>query len=233
MKLVFDTEANGLLFDADTIWCVVCKDRLTGAVSQFTPDSISGAIEFLMSAKMLIGHNISQYDIPLIEKLSGVNLFDHCTIRDTYCMSKMFYPERLSHSLESYGEQFQRAKPVHEDWTRYSSEMLHRCTEDVEINDLTYSWLVQENCQDWDWILSLELEQEFAYNQGLQELAGVDIDLDVCHKIVRDIDREVEEIDATIRPLLPKRVKKKGETVKKPFKINGEYTKAVLEWFSI
>ena len=59
-------------------------------------------------------------------------------IRDTLCMSKLFDPERPSHSLDSYGKQFNRFKPVHEDWSRYSPEMLHRCTEDVEINSMLY-----------------------------------------------------------------------------------------------
>ena len=81
-------------------------------------------------------------------------------------MSKLFYPERLEHSLDSYGRQFGRYKPVHEDWTTYSEDMLHRCSEDVEINHLTYNWLVDENCRDWDWVNALELEQELSGLQG-------------------------------------------------------------------
>lgn len=233
MKNVFDLESNGLLYDADRIHCVVIKDIVSGSVSQYTPDSIEGAIKHLKGSKMLIGHNIAQFDIVLIEKLLGVNLFNHCKIRDTYCMSKLFYPERkftVGHSLESYGKQFGREKPVHEDWTVFSPEMMYRCTEDVEINHLLYEFLVKENCQDWDWLPALELEQEFAYWQGRQELEGVDVDVDVCNKLINDIDKEVDEIDAAIRPILPKRVKAKGGPVMKPFKKDGTYTQQVTNW---
>lgn len=229
-KYVFDLESNGFLYDVDTIHCIVVKDIVSNSTYKFYGDKISDGISKLMEAKLLIGHNIAQYDIPVIEKLSGINLFNYCTIRDTYCMSKLFYPERLVHSLESYGEQFGRNKPVHEDWTQFSEEMLHRCTQDVEINHSTYNWLVESNCRDWDWINALELEQEFAYYQGLQELEGVSIDLDMCYHIVNSIDTEVNEIDAKIKPILPKRIKAIGNPIMKPYKKDGTYTKQVEDW---
>lgn len=234
-KLIFDTESDDLLYGATVIHCISCKDKDTGKVQSFPPDSIQEAIGVLSGAKMLIGHNIAQFDIPLIEKLYGVNLFKHCTVRDTYCMSKLFYPERtqtVGHSLDSYGKQLGRFKPVHEDWSKFSPEMLYRNVEDVEINYLLYDLLVKHNCMSWDWVEALELEQLFAYYQGWQEVEGVDIDVDLCHKIVTDIDKEVEELDAILKPTLPKRIKAKGNPIMKPFKKDGSYMSKVVEWWS-
>jgi len=231
VKLVFDTESDELLYKATVIHCISCKDRDTGVVTSFRPDRIKDSVRFLSGASIIIGHNIAQFDIPLIEKLHGINLFKHCTIRDTYVMSKLFYPDQQSHALEYYGEKFGRKKPVHEDWSVFSEEMLYRNTEDVEINNLLYDYLVKYNCRDWDWVEALELEQLFAYYQGWQEVEGVDIDVDLCHKIVSDIDKEVEEIDSILKPMLPKRIKAKGNPIMKPFKKDGTFTKQVEEWF--
>ena len=35
-------------------------------------------------------------------------------------------------------------KPKHEDWSKFSPEMLHRCREDVKINVLVYEALLKE-----------------------------------------------------------------------------------------
>ena len=57
MELVFDIEANGFLFEADTIWCIVAIDE-NDKVYSFRPDQIEEGIKFLQSADKLIGHNI-------------------------------------------------------------------------------------------------------------------------------------------------------------------------------
>ena len=72
MELVFDIEANGLFFEADTIWCIVAIDE-NDKVYSFKPDKIKEGIEFLQSADKLIGHNIIGYDIPVIKKLYDID----------------------------------------------------------------------------------------------------------------------------------------------------------------
>ena len=229
-KVVFDLESNGFLFGCDKIHCIVANNLIDKELISFFPQNIQEGINYLKESSIIIGHSICQFDIPLIEKLYGINLMDYCTIRDTLCMSRMFRPNRILHSLESYGIEYGVPKPVHEDWTTYSPEMLNRCTEDVRINTILYDDLVKEFCRDWDWIQALEIEQKFSYNQSQQELQGVDIDIDLCHKILIDIDKEVNELDSLIKPILPKRIVKKGESIMKPFKKDGTYSMAVTNW---
>ena len=64
---------------------------------------------------------------------------------DTMLLSQLLQPDRAGgHSLEAAGERDGRSKPEHEDWSRFSPEMLHRCSEDVEINHLLYNELQEE-----------------------------------------------------------------------------------------
>lgn len=230
-RAVFDTESDGFLYDATVIWCIVFKDYDTQDVYRYGPDSVGEGLKRLQDYNILIGHNICGHDIPLIKKLYP--WWTHQILRDTYCMSKLFNPERIQgHSLESYGDQFHRAKPVHEDWSRFSEEMLYRCSEDVEINWLTYRYLVDKYCKDWKWADALELEQEFAMYQAYQEVAGVDFDLEKARALLERIDKEVDELDATLLQRLPKRVVPIGKPIMKPFKKDGTYIAKVLEYIN-
>jgi len=225
-RRVFDLESDGLYQEATVIWCIVLKDLGTQEVFKYT--NIEEGLEDLLSSHILIGHNISGFDLPLVEKLYGMKYTG--TVRDTLCMSRLFNPERFQHSLDSYGTQLGRAKPVHEDWSRYSEEMLHRCSEDVEINHLVYTHLLETE-GEWDWIDALELEQEFSRDQTLQEVQGVDINVRDLRKLVQQIDIGVAKIDRKLGRILPISVKGKGQPVTKVFKKDGDYTMQVKRWF--
>ena len=167
MKLVFDLEANGLYDDkinkdgsvskaADTIWCIVAKDIETGKVMQFTREirgfstetGIDRGLRVLAHAEELIGHNIIDYDLRLIKKLYP-SFCPNGKILDTMILSQLLNPDRVNgHSLGQYGKELGHPKPEHEDWSQFSPEMLHRCTEDVEINHKVYDYLMKEAYED-------------------------------------------------------------------------------------
>lgn len=228
-KIIFDIEGNNLLYGISKIWCICTYNITTRESLQFYEDTLVDGLKLLQDSDLIIGHNITGFDLPAIKKLYP--WWTYKDIRDTYVMSKLFNPDRAQgHSLESYGEQFSRAKPKHEDWTQFSPEMLYRCSEDVEINKLTYEFLVQRYCQDWSWIEALKLEQQFAIYQAYQELAGVDFDVQKAKDLLVLIDSEVDKLDKELYNRIPKRVKQVGATVTKPFKKNGEYTVQVERW---
>ena len=145
MELVFDIEANGFLFEADTIWCIVAIDE-NDKVYSFRPDQIEEGIKFLQSADKLIGHNIIGYDIPLIKKLYDINLYDTDKVLDTLTISRLSNPVREGgHSIEKWGYRLGGVqKQVHEDWTQFSEEMLTRCIKDVKINKTLFNYLKKE-----------------------------------------------------------------------------------------
>ena len=150
MKLIFDIEANGLYNEADKIWCIVTKDE-TGHIRTHRSDwngSIECGVAMLQEADEIIGHNIIDYDLRLLKKLYP-SFCPSGKILDTMILSQLLYPERAGgHSLETFGEKYGIKKPEHEDWSRFSPEMLHRCTEDVKINHRVYEELISEAYED-------------------------------------------------------------------------------------
>ena len=78
-KIIFDIECDGL--KPTKLHCIVAKE-LNGTLYKFTPDKIKEGLDFLSNADTLIGHNILRFDLDVIKKLTGVDLY-HKNIEDT------------------------------------------------------------------------------------------------------------------------------------------------------
>jgi len=150
LHLIYDTESDGFLEEATCIHCIVIKDKNTKEIFTFdsSRNNIEEGLSILENANELICHNQISHDIPLIKKLyptwRGTGL-----VLDTMLLSQLLNQERAGgHSLAAAGERYGRLKPEHEDWAQFSPEMLHRCSEDVEINTLLYEELMQEAYED-------------------------------------------------------------------------------------
>lgn len=137
MRLVFDIEANGLYWDVTEVYCIVAYDIDSSKVWKFTPDNLKEGVDFLMSAKTLIGHNIICYDIPVLEKLYNVKFTGN--ILDTLVVSRLMYPDVRQHpfggnGLKNWGEHLGNYKIDFDDWSHYSPTMLEYCVQDVMLN---------------------------------------------------------------------------------------------------
>jgi len=91
MQLVFDIETDGL--NPSVIWCLVAQDEL-GKFYHFYEDTLTEGIKFLQKADKLIGHNILGYDIPVIKKLTGIDLYHADKVVDTLVISRLLNPTR-------------------------------------------------------------------------------------------------------------------------------------------
>lgn len=132
-SLVFDIEANGLLETVDRIWCIVTYDLETERMNCYGPDDIQAGVRELQAAARLIAHNGIGYDLPALRKVCGASL-DQSRVQDTLVLSRLGRPVRSGgHSLAAWGERLGYPKVEHEEWDRYSPEMLNRCKVDVEI----------------------------------------------------------------------------------------------------
>ena len=151
--LVFDCETDSLIDSFKTgsystvskVWCLCAYDPKADQMYSFDSDKgdITEGLKLLSQAKTLVGHNIINFDFRVFRMLFNYEYTGN--VVDTFILSEYLYPERVNgHNLEAWGVRVGRYKPGHDDWSKFSPEMLHRCKEDVEINYLTYQMLMKE-----------------------------------------------------------------------------------------
>ena len=251
MYLVFDAEANGLLDTVTKMHCLVGYDLLTKERKEFytgQDDWIQSSLDYMDSADVLIGHNILNYDLPMLKKLYNWMPKPDVQIIDTYIQSRTQFPDRRRpfnmvgkggpHGLDSWGYRVGRGKPSYNEWEFFDMEMLHRCEEDVEINVLTYFELCKEGEQDpynfWScdspWLTSLRLEQRIQTFINKIEINGFPVDRPLMEGHIDKLGVMMDDISDAVLPSIPMTPKMKGVVVSKPFKKNGELAKMVTDW---
>ena len=142
-SLVFDIETDGL--DAKKIWCISALDVDTEQQYSYGPSELSEGFDMLLKADKLIGHNIIGFDIPVINKLTGLNLMDKELV-DTLVLSRLFNPVREgNHGLERWGYALGSPKIEFDQYDSYSVEMLKYCEQDVYLNYQVYKALKKES----------------------------------------------------------------------------------------
>ena len=248
----FDTETNGLLPACNTMWCAVVKDHDTKEVSRFSPDLQGHDRVTALTAKLdeydiIIGHNIFQFDLVVLKKLTGWEPKAHPI--DTLWMSRVQYPDRRKHpraptgtsphSVANWGYYVGRGKVEHDDWSQYTPAMMTRCEEDVEIQVLIYESLLEEGrrtgmmpAHKMNMVLFRLLQK--------QEENGWYVDQEHMRSCLHMLNHWIDRISATVGPHLPiildvQEGKKEGEYkyVKKPFNIDGSYSQSVRKFHDL
>tara|TARA_R100000734_G_C3318382_1_gene112498 strand:+ start:4198 stop:4716 length:519 start_codon:yes stop_codon:yes gene_type:complete len=155
--LVFDIETNGLLYDVSKIHCIATFDTETETSYVFNnrggeSGSIKDGINQIMGSKVIAGHNIIGYDIPVIRKLNDCFSYNGELV-DTLILSRTFHPNLMEidkrrnwrhmpmqlygrHSLEAYGYRLGEYKGEFgktADWKEWSQEMQDYMVQDVKV----------------------------------------------------------------------------------------------------
>ena len=195
--------------------------------------------DFLEKATELIGHNIINYDLPLLKKLWRWEPNESTKITDTLVMSYLGNPDRPRptnytgkkggpHSLEAWGYRVGQGKPAHNDWSVFSPAMLRRCREDVEINASTYHALKPEveNFPE-----ALRIEHDITRLISKQEHHGILFDKKKAEEYVSDLSGRIGQIDKEIIPKLPKTLVRIGSVpINYPFFKTGGYRKRTQKY---
>ena len=218
--IVLDVEATGLIHDwenedgkgADKIHCVVVKELgKESSVKSFTePNSLR---VYLSSVRSIICHNMCTYDLPLLHKLGWIDSYtvEPDTINgqpikfvDTYILSRLFNPIRERHGLEWWGRKLGIAKPEIKNWTDLSlGDYIHRCTEDVHINEAVYYELVRE-ANGHDWKEAISLEKGFQDIMYKSETYGFKFDKPAAVKLLGELNTAMTDIETIVNSKLPR-----------------------------
>ena len=214
MKLVFDIETDDL--DATKIWCICAYDLDKEKMYSFGPDKITEGVEFLKKADKIIGHNIIGFDIPVIHKLTGVDL-SSVPISDTLVLSRLFSPTREgNHGLESWGYRLGFNKIDFKTFSEYSSEMLKYCENDVLLNAKVYNHLKKESKGFSK--QSVELEHEVAWILARQREHGFLLDVKGASLLVAKFEEQLIDLE--------KEVRKTFKAKRQEYTLRAMYTKA-------
>ncbi len=227
---VFDAEFDGLT--PTLIHCLSIINVDSGNV--YSTTDYDKMRTFFTTQEILIGHNITRFDIPHLERLLDIKI--KAKLYDTLALSWYLYPERVYHGLASWGEDLGIKKPEIEDWFNLSvEEYIHRCEEDVKINLLLwkkqYRYLVDLYGKPDNVTRLLDYMHLKMYCAALQEKSGWKVDLDFAkaelNKMVEEKAYKTKELELAM-PSVPVYVVKTKP--KKYLNKDGSKSKLGQEW---
>ena len=195
-----DIETDGL--DPSVVWCIAVHNVDSGQVITFSGTTL-GLFKPWMASEVdcLVFHNGIGFDVPVLTRLCNID-FSDVQIMDTLVMSQLDEPRREGgHSLASWGERLGFDKGDHEDWSKFSEEMLTYCIRDTEITTKLYRHLkLKELSKD-----ALELEHATRKHCIQQEVNGWCFDLHGAILLLQDINEDLrnleDEVHKTFTPL--------------------------------
>ena len=195
-KVIFDIETT---MTTDKIWCIVCKHKDT--YYQFKEDRVHRFVDFLKQTKEVIGHNIIGFDIPVLNKAFGYNIFKNCKITDTLILSRLFNPMlEGGHSLKNWGEKLYKKKMEFDNFDYFSEEMLKYCRNDVDLTEKLYKFLSKKMT---DFGESIELEHKVAKIIQRQHEKGFMIDVVGAHMLQAKFKEDMTSLQLIVRKTFP------------------------------
>lgn len=195
MEIVLDIECDSL--NPTTIWCVVAQE-----LGQQKQEVFFEAQEFQTyihskAGATLYAHNGISYDFPVLERLWNIELSD-CNLRDTLVLSRLANPSRDGgHSLESWGETLGFPKGEHEDWSRFSPEMLEYCSQDVRVTARALV-VIKRELGDSINSYAVELEHQIAAIIDQQIKNGWLLDERKCYDLLLELRHEKDKAEAEV-----------------------------------
>ena len=193
--LVFDIEADNLLDGLTTIWCIGIMDAEGGSVDIYTDHdsdypSLQEGLNRLSAADTIVAHNGLGYDLPAINMLyPGTIRFEQ--MYDTLVAGMLAEPDRRSHAIKSYGEQFNAPKGDFSDFSQYSKAMVHYMEQDVKIGHKVYQYVSSRVTSQ----AALLTEHRVQWTLCLMERHGYRLDVEAAQELEAELRGEVSDIE--------------------------------------
>ena len=195
-KVVFDIETT---MTADKIWCIVCKHGDT--YYQFKEDRLHRFAELIKQTDEVIGHNIIGFDIPVVNKIFGYDVFENCKVTDTLVLSRLLNPMiDGGHSLKNWGTKLGQNKIHFEQFDYFSEDMLTYCRNDVELTERLYKFLINKTK---DFGMSIELEHKVAQIIQKQHERGFKINVVEAYELQSKFQEDMNDLTTKVRQTFP------------------------------
>lgn len=158
-NVVVDIETDSL--KPKHLWCICTIEIDTNTVRSWTVETgFDGFLEFSKDPDIYwIGHNLIEFDLPILSRFIKGFTYDLSKVRDTLVMSRLANQQRDGgHSLENWGNILGYHKTEFSDFSHYSQEMLDYCVQDTRVTARVFK-VVLDELKDFD-MRSLRIEQE-------------------------------------------------------------------------
>lgn len=227
--LIFDIETNGLLKDVNVLHCMCVYDTKKEKMFRFDPSHVEEGVKMLQDTitqgGILCGHNVIDYDIPVLEKLYPhlfhISYEQQKQVVDTLVLARLIYsnidtidlgfmksgklPKQLykSHKLMAWGYRLGVLKGTYgeqEDaWAVYNPEMLDYNEQDVWVTKTLCEKLTERPYSKQ----AIELEHEVAWLMAKQERNGFKFDYEGALKLVEKLRERQAVITTTLLKKIP------------------------------
>lgn len=217
MHVVIDIEANGLK-NPDRIWVIVCRDVTSGVIEIFRGEGTDGIQneekerfkQYASRVTRWIGHNILEYDLPVLVRFGFLAFPDISNVTDTLIVSRLVdYSRPNGHSIEAYGEDLGllKGKNHYQDFFKaYSKELEEYCVRDVHICDRIYSrYLRIINSPDWQQAIWLEHRFQLIVNDLHNN--GFAFNVARANVLLGNVTQQLKELDDKILEAFPPKEK--------------------------
>jgi len=236
---IFDIEADGLLNTVTKIHCL--SYQFLGEDKKSTVN-LGEIKEFIEDPNVtLVGHKITGYDIPALNKVLGTKRGTTENVIDTLALSWYLFARRKVHGLEAWGEELgvTKVKIDTSEWAgplegesleEFQSKMIKRCEGDVDINYKLFSgfksYLDDLYPEGWEHLLGfLNFKMDCLRKY---EATGIPFDRRLAEESYYELEFLIEEKITELKKFLPKILEKTRPA--KMVKKDGEPTKAGIAW---
>jgi DNA polymerase I len=184
------------------------------------PNRFPAALAHLARADYLTGHNITGYDLPLLERLHGWRPKPGCAVVDTLIASRLILPNiadlddqaaamgdpplgklRGRYSLEAWGMRLGIPKVGAdiEDWSQWTPEMQARCVGDVALTKALWRFLQPDGYS----AQAVELERRVAAICNQITADGVPFDVEAAERRRQQWTARRAELEAPLQQQFP------------------------------
>lgn len=226
--LIFDIETDGLLKDVTKVHCLCIYDTEEEKMYRYPPEIVYKGVQKLQEAVRkyvrICGHNIINYDIPVLEKLYGFHIpyRKRINVTDTLVYARLVYsnidtidiglmksgrlPKSLykSQTLKAWGYRLGELKGTYgeqEDaWDSYSPEMLDYNEQDVWVTKALFDKLETSNYSNQ----AIALEHQVAWLMAQQERNGFPFDVEKAKKLELTLRSRAAVLNAELVSKIPR-----------------------------
>ena len=186
------------------VWCISVLDPETGREQTYGPARIPEALRVLHQAGELAGHNISEFDLPVLGRLYGFEYRGR--VVDTLILSRLIF-NRLSEEADSHGKHAlgawgQRLGCPKGDWTdfsRWDPQMATYCAQDCQVTARLLEHLRAARPS----AAACRLELDYAAYLRRIERHGFGLDVAGCRELEARIQRRLASLRAHLDAVFP------------------------------